>query len=123
LFKPNTTSETGKSFEIFLWLAGFIPIGLLMMRLPKFVPPQSPHSTGRHIEVKGEGVKPGILNCNCGTLVKADQFGQAFHPELDGAKQLGREIFRPQLALAQIFPLLRRRVRRTVSPYDPPQCN
>jgi hypothetical protein len=44
------------------------------------------------------------------------QFRQAFKPELDVAKQLGREIFRPQLALAQIFPLLRGSVRKTVTP-------
>jgi hypothetical protein len=54
--------------------------------------------------VKGS---PGIQNINCGILAKADPFRQTFHPELDVAKQLGREIFRPQLALAQKFPLLR----------------
>jgi hypothetical protein len=37
-----------------------------------------------------------MRNCNCGILTKADQFRQAFNPELDVAKQLGREIFRPQ---------------------------
>ena len=45
----------------------------------------------------------------------ADQFRQTFNPELDIAKQLGREISRPQLALAQIFPLLRTRVRQTMT--------
>jgi hypothetical protein len=44
------------------------------------------------------GGKPGILDCNCGILAKADQVRQPFKPELDVAKQLGREIFRPQLA-------------------------
>jgi hypothetical protein len=44
-----------------------------------------------------------------------------FNPKLHGAKQLGREIFRPQLALAQIFPLLRWRVRHSVTPHDPAQ--
>ena len=61
-----------------------------------------------------ERAKPGIRNYNCGTLTKADQFWQTFKPKLDIAKQLGREISRPQLALAQIFPLLRRRVRQTM---------
>jgi hypothetical protein len=55
------------------------------------------------------GVKPEIANYNCGTLKKADQFRQPFppslcelrragNPKLDVAKQLRREIFRPQLA-------------------------
>ena len=51
-----------------------------------------------------------------------DQFRQTFKPELHVAKQLGREIFRPQLALPQVFPLLRRGVRQSVSPHDPPPC-
>jgi hypothetical protein len=48
-------------------------------------------------------------NLNCGILAKADQFRQTFppslrelrwagKPELDVAKQLRREILRPQLA-------------------------
>jgi len=37
--------------------------------------------------------------------LRLDQFRQTFKPELDVAKQLGREIFRPQLAFAQVFPL------------------
>jgi hypothetical protein len=37
-----------------------------------------------------------------------------FKPELDVAKQLGRKIFRPQLAFAQKFPLFRGRVRQTM---------
>jgi hypothetical protein len=41
---------------------------------------------------------------------------QALHPQLDVAKQIGREILRPQLALAQKFPLFRWRVRSTVAP-------
>jgi hypothetical protein len=32
------------------------------------------------------------------TLTKTDQFRQTFKPKLDVAKQLGREIFRPELA-------------------------
>ncbi|MGA2555428.1 MAG: GxxExxY protein [Verrucomicrobiota bacterium] len=50
----------------------------------------------------------------------ADQFRQTFNPELDIAKQLGRKIFGPQLALAQVFALLRGSVRHTVAPHDPP---
>jgi hypothetical protein len=48
----------------------------------------------------------------------ADQFRQSFKPEFNIAKQLGCEIFRPQLALAQKLPLLRGRVRQTVSPIN-----
>ena len=68
-----------------------------------------------------EGVKPGIRNYDGGTLATADQLRQTFKPKLDVAKQLRREIFRPQLALAEIFPLLRRRFPQTASPHDPPQ--
>jgi len=64
--------------------------------------------------------------------LRLDQFLQTFppslrelrwagKPELDVAKQLGREILRPQLAFAQIFPLFRGRVRQTVSPHNGPQ--
>jgi hypothetical protein len=43
-------------------------------------------------------LKPGIATYNDGTLKKSDQYWQAFKPELDVAKQFGREIFRPELA-------------------------
>jgi len=63
-------------------------------------------AAGRQRVTKGSGMtngvfllKPGIRNCNYGgTLKMADLFGQTFTPELHVAKQLGREIFRPQLA-------------------------
>ncbi len=69
-----------------------------------------------------ERVKPGNRNCNSSSLTKSDQVRQAFNPELDIAGQLGRESFRPRLALAQIFPLRRGLVRQPVSPHDPPPC-
>ena len=43
-------------------------------------------------------VRPGIRNCLCSTFTKRDQVRQMFNPELDVAKQLVREIFRPQWA-------------------------
>jgi hypothetical protein len=46
-----------------------------------------------------------------------DKFRQALKPELDVAKQIGREILGPQLALTQKFPLSRRRVRPAVTAY------
>src|ERR1017187_6041776 len=56
-----------------------------------------------------------------GRLLRPNQFRQTLKPKLDVAKQLGREVFRPQLAFAQEFPFLRGRVRHTVSPHDSPQ--
>jgi len=85
---------------------------------------------------RGGGVKPGIRNCCCGDLKKADQFRQTFPPSLcelppssklrrtgrragkpepDVAKQFGREILRPQLAFAQKFPLRRHCIRQNRS--------
>ena len=77
----------------------------------------SAHERRSNRPIAHKTVKPEIRDSNSGFLTRANQFRQAFKPELDIAKQLGREIFRPQLALAQKFPLLRRRVRHTVSPY------
>jgi hypothetical protein len=53
--------------------------------------------------------------------ISADVQSQTRHPKLDIAKQLGREIFRPQLALAQKLPFLLRHVRQTVTPHHKPQ--
>ena len=90
--------------------------------------PSSPPKGKTLFIIRGSGMtngvfllKPRIPNYNCGTLEKADQFRDTFKPELDVAEQLGREIFRPQLALAHKFPLFRGRVRHTVAPHDPPQ--
>jgi hypothetical protein len=54
------------------------------------------------------------------SLCKPDQSRQTFKPKLDIAKQFGREILRPQLALAQNFPFFRRRVRPTIPAHDSP---
>jgi hypothetical protein len=52
--------------------------------------------------------------------LRFDQFRQTFKPELDIAKQLCREILRPELALAEKFPLLRGRVRPAVTADESP---
>ena len=49
-----------------------------------------------------------------------DQFRQTFNPELDVAKEFCRKILRPQLALAQKFPLFWRRVRPPIPAHDSP---
>ena len=98
---------------------------------------------GSGLTMRGSGLTIGIFplesriaNCNCGTLTKPDPFRQTFppslcelppslklrrtgwragNPKLHVAKGLGREIFRPRLALGQIFPIFWGRVRRTAT--------
>jgi hypothetical protein len=53
-------------------------------------------------------------------LFKTDQSRQLFNPELDVAKELGCEFLRLQLALAQKFPVFRRRILPTITPLDSP---
>ena len=55
--------------------------------------------------------------------MELDQFRQTFNPELDVAEEFSREILRPQLALAQVFPLFGPGVRPAVTPDQTPQMH